>query len=103
MNELEEKFAKAAEIAKKVPKNLQEAAFNRALDALLGAQGGAKRASEGARGSSKQTSPHKEEEEASSLLAEIDRTKYPDVGATHRVADRALKILQLARKDYNVD
>jgi len=33
--DLEEAFSQAAEIAKKMPQHLQEAAFNRALDQLL--------------------------------------------------------------------
>lgn len=36
-NQMERAFAEAARIARKMPKNLQEAAFNRALDELLGA------------------------------------------------------------------
>lgn len=103
MSDLEQTFAKAAAIAKKVPQNLQEAAFNRALDALLGAQGKAKGASGNSRGRSQRRGPGKEELGSSGLLGEIDRTKYPDVGATGRVADQALKILQLAREDHNVD
>jgi len=36
MEDLKEIFKQAADIAKQVPANMQEAAFNRALDALMG-------------------------------------------------------------------
>jgi hypothetical protein len=101
--ELEEVFLEAAEIAKKLPKNLQETGFNKAVEQLLGKQrpeldahhprgaGRAKRADRGG------------DRDVSKLVEAIDRTAYPDIGATARLGDRALKILQLAHQEYDVD
>lgn len=98
--ELHEAFQKAAELAKQVPENLQQAAFNRALDQLLGDASSSQIPAR--RMTSVEKSP-REEPEADDLIEKIDRTKYPDIGATPRVADRALKILALAQEDYEVD
>src|SRR5437867_3515817 len=96
-------FKQAAAIAKQMPKHLQEAAFNRALDQLLGNPTTEESAviPIARRLRSKQTGT--EDKEAEGLLEKIDRTRYPDVGATNRVADRALKVLQLANDDHGVD
>src|SRR3546814_15398784 len=45
----------------------------------------------------------KEQTGAADLVDSIDRTAHPDVGATSRVADRALKILHLADQIHGVD
>jgi len=104
MIDLEVVFAEAAVIAKKVPKNLQEAAFNRAVDELLG---GRSKAKSGVGATNRHTRRNRAESSgdaaASGLLEGIDRTKYPDIGATTRVADRALKVLKLAHDDHGVD
>lgn len=94
----EKAFLEAAEIAKKLPKNLQETAFNRALDHLLG-----RAAKKETRGATEDTRDSGERTRESELLASIDRTKHPDIGVTDRVADRALKVLHLANEDYGVD
>jgi len=103
--DLEKTFLAAADIAKKLPKTFQEAGFNRALDQLLGRQGptgsvrqrsGTPRTREGDRISVDRSG-------IAELMDAIDRTSYPDVGATGRVADRALKVLHLAHQDHGVD
>lgn len=100
---LDDLFKQAADIAGRLPENLQEAAFNRALDHLLGESGGGRRSP----GLERETAPTRvrssEAAAVRSLLEKIDRTRYPDVGATTRVADRALKVLQLANDDHNLD
>lgn len=100
--ELEKAFLEAAEIAKKLPKNLQEAGFNRALEQILGTDRpalGSRRSRGGGRAKTDKT----DDRNISELVEAIDRTTYPDVGATARVGDRALKILQLAHQDHGVD
>lgn len=98
--DLQDAIQRAAELAKLVPESLQEAAFNRALDQLLGAGAAAPRAAQtGA--AAKRT--QQEMPQTVDFVDRIDRTKYPDIGATGRVADRALKVLQLAQDDYDVD
>lgn len=96
----EDAFLKAAAIAEKLPKHLQEIGFNRALDHLLGSsrdlQGSA-----GGKGSRVVTGGAVDR--TGGLIARIDRTKYSDIGATARVADNALKVLQLANDDLDTD
>jgi hypothetical protein len=106
MDKLEEAMQRAAQIAKAVPDNLQEAAFNRALDALLGGE----QTKEHREQKATHTKPKNGKRVATNLdsdrgkaLGEINRTQYPDVGATKRVADRALKVLQLALDDLGID
>ena len=104
MSNLNDIFAKAAEIAQKLPENLQVAAFNRALDELL--NGTVRRPSVKNRGNSQRSAKSKlgpNEIETESFLDDIDRTKYPDIGDTNRVADQALKVLQLVREDCDID
>lgn len=96
-------FVQAAEIARVVPKHLQEAAFNRALDHLLGrtAPATGARAFEPRRG--ERAERRGNQDEFSGVFDSISRTKHPDVGSTTRVADRALKVLELAQQTYSVD
>lgn len=102
-HDLEKAFLEAAEIAKKLPKNLQEAGFNRAVEQLLGKASpasGRPRSRGLSRGRTGETAGARD---VSGLVEAIDRTAYPDVGATRRVGDRALKVLQLADQDHGVD
>lgn len=96
----EQAFLAAAEIAGKVPKHLQEIAFNRALDHLFGSNRGGPDALEQRAAGRK---PRATSTAVTELVSMVERTKYPDVGATSRVADRALKVLQLANDDLGVD
>src|SRR5947207_1275582 len=91
-------FVQAAELAKNVPRHLQEIAFNRALDHLLGSAPKVKPAA-----SNDSSTGARASETENKFLAGIDRTKYPDVGSTPRVADRALRVLHLANQDHGVD
>lgn len=96
--DLDKAFEAAAAIAKKLPKNLQEAAFNRALDHLLAA-----RDSVTAPQSGQNPVSGKVEEQDTNWINQIDRTRHPDMDATSRIADQALKVLQLAHKDHRID
>ena len=87
-------FKEAADIVRDLPKPLQVAAFNRAVDELLKRN---QSHDQGELAESAKTTPGGE------WFAAIDRTKHPDIGATTRVADRALKVLELARDTYKVD
>jgi hypothetical protein len=109
--DLEKAFLAAAEIAKKLPRNLQETGFQRALDQLVGssatpAPAGRARIARRASGTAPGERSSREVERTGAgeeLLQRIDRTAHADVGATARVADRALKVLQLAQETYGVD
>lgn len=96
-------FMEAAEIAKSVPKHLQEAAFNRALDHILGKDARAARAGDSQPAAREMVQRRGDADEFSRLLDSINRTKHPDVGSTTRVADRALKVLELVHETYGVD
>ncbi len=96
--DIEEAIKKAAEIAKVVPESLREAAFNRALDALLG--GASPRPNKG----NKLTSKKDQEHGASGGLRELlNRTAYPQITQALPVLERALYILRAARDDYAID
>jgi len=102
--DLERAFLEAAEIAKKLPKNLQEAGFNKAVEQLLGKEGSTKAGSRQSRGAARAKRDERtDDRDVAQLIEVIDRTAYPDVGATARVGDRALKVLQLAHEDHDVD
>lgn len=108
--EMEKAFLEAAEIAKKLPKNLQEIGFTRALDEILGKRGSR---NEGQSGNAKKGHPARSSKPSGGeegdtgatdeLIESIDRTSHPDLAATNRVADRALKVLDLAHKHHEVD
>ncbi len=106
---LKEIFRQAADIAKVVPKELREVAFNRALDALL-------------KSSVPQSQPVKSPpstkrpktenslntidattDPVNALLENLDRTKYPEISNALKVLERALFLLRAARDDYGVD
>ena len=96
--DIEDIFLKAAEIVKKLPKNVQETAFNRAVEELK------KKQSETGRIIKKEVIREKNSSSATNdIIDKIDRTKYPDMGETSRTADWALKVLQLAAEDYDTD
>lgn len=93
-------FLEAAEIVSKLPKHLQEIAFNRALDHLLGKDAGNARSIEDDHSGRTRKD---EENSGERLLAAIDRTQLSDIGSTNRVADRALKILQFVNDKLHID
>jgi hypothetical protein len=111
-------FARAAEIASNVPEPMQDAAFHRALDLLLGEEGGDRtggsasrqgrqskpKPKTGQRGKAKAPSDQGEQEDrASTLIANLDRTAYPHVTDASNVKDRALWLLQIANDDFSID
>src|SRR6266513_2105720 len=108
-DELSEAFKQAAEIAKSVPEHLQETAFNRALDAILGeTPGGA----EGSSGPTKRNAPKRKDitkqkdpaiDPTVVLLENMDSTAHPQVHDASKVIDRALVILRAARDDFEID
>jgi hypothetical protein len=103
--DIEKAFLRAAEIAQKLPTNLQEAAFNRAIEQLLGSPMPSPTAPRGARLNSgpPRQAGGQTTRDITALIDSIDRTAYPDMGVTARVGDRALKVLHLANQDHTVD
>lgn len=105
--ELKDAFKRAAEIAAVVPEAMQEAAFHRALDEILGRDEPSAKAE---RGRSQRRAPRASPDEespaadpAQELIDEINRTAYPEVPAATKVLDRALAVLRLASRDFDVD
>jgi hypothetical protein len=101
-------FAQASEIARQVPKNMQEAAFNRAVDLLTSTHQPAehKPSEKRTKGNRKSRAIAPANEKASlidQLLGAIDSTQHPGVTSSNSVLDRALMILQIALNDHNVD
>lgn len=105
--DLKELFKQAAEIAAQVPGPMQEAAFNRALDMLAGAQAPARPAAQARRAApSKKRSARAVESgdaQIEHLVQSINSTQHPGVISAKRALDRALMILQIARQDHEVD
>src|SRR5690606_3593944 len=105
--ELKKAFEEAAEIAKIVPKELQEAAFRRALDELLGVRSGTSQPS-GRPSPSRTQRKGKEKQEATEedpdgLERVIDTTKHPQIFDAKRVLEKSLLLLRAANDDYGVD
>jgi predicted transcriptional regulator len=107
---VEEAILKAAEIAKKVPENLQDAAFNRALDALLASPakdasasslggGRALRSGSDAADPSSSQNPNRVE----MMMSNFDTTAFPEIGAHKPPLENALRILQAAREALQID
>jgi hypothetical protein len=104
----------AAEIAAAVPEHLQEAAFNRAFDALSesgGPQELVRRrepSTGGRRGKRARASTKPEPDDGSSdptsvLISSLSRTDHPEITGASRSLDRALYLLQIAERDHGID
>ncbi len=110
-------FRKAAEIAKVVPKALQETAFNRALDALLApskgkhgagapdAPGSRKRAVRETKSGTSASSSEADNKgnHAAYLCEHMDRTSYAFILKAPRVLERSLALLRAAKDDFEID
>jgi hypothetical protein len=102
---LKEAFKQAAEIAAVVPQPMQDAAFHRALDQILGVQepsphekGGRAPLSRGGPRDSTAAADH-----AQQLIDGVNRTAHPEVAAATKVLDQALAVLRIAARDFNID
>lgn len=98
----------AAKIAELVPENLQEAAFNRALDSLMGETPDIKQrhiTEGGAAPPPKVDPPHSalEQSVVEDLISRMNSTAHPDVKSDTTVLGRALRILHVAHVDYDID
>jgi hypothetical protein len=103
----------AAEIAKGLPENLQEAAFNRAFDALSESStasaldvpsGAGRRAGEKPHGRERAPAPSEESRNTVDVLvAKINRTAHPEITGASIGLDRALHLLRVAHRDHGID
>jgi hypothetical protein len=106
--ELKAAFKRAADIAAVVPESMQEAAFHRALDQILGTGGQPSAASRapsrrGRRQTTKTGAEAPADDPAAQLIDGINQTAYPEIASATKVLDRALALLRLASRDFNVD
>ncbi len=104
--DLKELFKQASEIAQQVPANMQEAAFNRALDLLTS---NVERVGPGTspalpRGVPKrQPAPQLDAGATETLLNQIDSTQHPGVTSATKILDRALMVLKIALDEHDID
>lgn len=103
--DLKELFKQASEIAQQVPESMQEAAFNRAIDLLIG-DTEAKQIAPSKAAKKKQNQKNKKAEEdidTKDLLSAIDSTQHPGITSSTKVLDRSLMVLQIALRDHDID
>jgi hypothetical protein len=106
----------AAAIAEALPKDLREAGFNRALDALLGGasptearRGSGESPRSPSRGSSESSrrrpsgAAPSRPNNAETLVQGINRTNHPEIKASSPVLDRALSVLRIAQEEFEID
>jgi hypothetical protein len=104
---LKEAFKRAAEIASVAPESMHEAAFNRALDAVLGVAAPpsslppAKPRPD--RRTSTPASPASPTVNAVNALSALDRSKAPEVDSAEGAQKKALALLLVARRELEID
>jgi hypothetical protein len=114
VDSIAEATKQAAEIAAAVPKHLQEAAFNRAFDALTQSSGTpdssrvARSSARAGRRKAVRTTTKPEpnggsNDPTSELINSLDRTNHPEIAAATRSLDRALHLLRIAQHDHGID
>ncbi len=107
--DLKELFKQASESAQQVPENMQEAAFNRALDLLTGnAQSDPStkiisKKSEGKKKNSTRIERNTKGSLTDELLSTIDSTRHPGVRSANKILDSSLMVLQIALVDHKID
>jgi hypothetical protein len=101
---LKDAFRRAAEIAAVVPASMQEAAFHRALDQILGdGEEPTARRPAGRRPPRDGVSTSVDTHSVQQLIDRINRTAYPEIASATKVLDRALAVLRLAKRDFDID
>lgn len=107
--DLKELFKQASEIAQQVPANMQEAAFNRALDLLTGgaeksiAPAATPKASQRSHALKATPVPLSGDDATEKLLNQIDSTQHPGVTSAAKILDRALMVLKIALDEHEID
>lgn len=97
---------RAAEAAKHAPEHLQEAAFNRAFEALVRAQEGktrSKRSPPSAARRSSKAEASRPSDERSDLLNRLDRTAHTEITDDTKALDNALLVLRAVHEDLGID
>ena len=99
---LKEAFQEAAAIASVVPESMQEGAFHRALDEILGDSGESPSHKGSSRGGQKRnarraTVHEKQAHSVDDLAVKINRTDHAEINESMPVLERSLSILLIAR------
>jgi hypothetical protein len=97
----------AAEAAKLAPKHLQEAAFNKAFDALVGGstrQADIPQPPRKQRGSrTKKESPDPKENDVGNSLEGLDRTAHTDINHNDSALNNSLRLILAVKQDMDID
>jgi hypothetical protein len=99
VDELTSMFERAAAIAARMPANLQEAAFERALDALQGAPAAVESAQVSTHASIDQTKTH----DPVTALKGLSRDRAPEIDAQSGSLGHTLALLLIARREFGID
>lgn len=103
---LKEAFKRAAEIASVAPESMHEAAFNRALDAVLGVATPSTSPPPKPRpdrGASRPTSPASPTADPVASLSAMQRSKAPEVDSAEGAQRKSLALLLVARRELDID
>lgn len=106
--DLKDIIKEAAEAAAVVPKHLQEAAFNRAIDLMTKSGLPADSPPVGRSKAKPKRKPASAAQESGddpvkTLLSEMDRTKHSEIFNAPRVLERSLFLLRAVRDDHDID
>lgn len=101
--ELSEIFKEAAEIAKLVPENMQEAAFNRAIDLLTATSTHNTSIQRSGDGTHAGSQTPVSEKGVDDLISAINSTHHPEIKRATKALDLALMVLKLALDDHGID
>ena len=105
--DLKELFKQASEIAQQVPENMQEAAFNRAVDLLTGEITPSFKnkidTPKGKKKATKKTKTNNNDDSETDLISDIDSTQHPGIRTASKALDQSLMVLQIALSDHGVD
>lgn len=97
----------ASEAAKHAPDHLQEAAFNKAFEALMAAQEAGKSTKTQLRSRGDQKAPNKRTSADSNMeedtLDQLDRTVHPDIYYEDSALNNSLRLLRAAKDDLGID
>lgn len=98
---------RAAEAAKLAPEHLQEAAFNKAFDALIagsaGSQSKSAKPQKGNNRKAKRMGKVRNSPESQSSIEHLDRTAHPEINHNNSLLNNALWVLRAAKDDLDID
>lgn len=103
--DLKDIFKKASKIASVVPEIMQPAAFNRAVELLLGQPPSGEGIKEGGRQTKGRVSKSTRQEKddiVKNIINKLNRTKYANITKFKKVLDRSLLVLKISQDEFNM-